>query len=212
MSPTSYWLTTTTAGLLAGLAGLAFWRQHRALARARYAARHDDTTGLPNRRAFTAALTRALRTGNPVGVVLLDLDRFKRINDTWGHQIGNDVLAAVGQRLTCLERPVLMAARLSGDEFALLAGGRPHEIAGIAVSAWRAIAHRPVVLDGQRIVVQASIGYATSRLGSTARGLLHAADMAMYHAKRNGSAIHTAPASTAETDLPAGRVRDLPRN
>ena len=99
MSPILSSILTAAGGVLAGLAlaGPLLWRQQQALNDARYAAEHDDTTGLPNRRALLAALTRSLRGSAPCGVVLLDLDGFKAINDTFGHDVGNDALTDNGR-------------------------------------------------------------------------------------------------------------------
>ncbi|MGC4856653.1 GGDEF domain-containing protein [Micromonospora sp. DT4] len=104
MSPTLSSIVTAAGGILAGLALAAalLWHQQQALTRARYAADHDDTTGLPSRRALLAAASRAAQRGTPFGLVLLDLDHFKAINDTFGHEAGNDVLTEVGRRLAAL--------------------------------------------------------------------------------------------------------------
>ena len=212
MSPIWSPIVTALGGLLAGLALAAgpLWRLQRALTRARYAAEHDDTTGLPNRRALLAALTRALRQGAPVGVVLLDLDKFKTINDTFSHQVGNDLLTEVGRRLTALEPPVLFAARLSGDEFALLVTGGSEQVAGAARAAWRAVSRRPVTLGARQVSIQASVGHVTAGPGATPGMLLHHADQAMYQAKQAGSGVHAALPSTANPILPPGtRCRDL---
>jgi diguanylate cyclase (GGDEF)-like protein len=134
VSPILSSIVTATGGVLAGLAlaGGLLYRQRARLTRARYDAAHDDTTGLPNRRALLAHLNRVLADGRPCGLVLLDLDDFKTVNDTLGHETGNDLLTAVGHRLTALPSPVAVAARLSGDEFALLVDGGPHHIAAAA--------------------------------------------------------------------------------
>jgi diguanylate cyclase (GGDEF)-like protein len=206
-------IVTAAGGMLAAAAsaGVLLWRQQRLLTRARYAAEHDDTTGLPNRRALLAALGRALHAGTPVGVVLLDLDRFKSINDTFGHEAGNQVLAEIGARLTRLGPPVRVAARLSGDEFALLVTGGPDAVAAAGHAAWRAVGSRPVRLGDQTVPVRASVGHATAGLGISPRMLLHHADLAMYQAKKGGGGVRPA-APTPPGDLPPGvRYRDLPR-
>lgn len=214
MSPLMSSIVTTAAGMLAAgavAAGL-LWRQQRLLTRARYAADHDDTTGLPNRRALLAALTRALHAGTPVGVVLLDLDRFKAVNDTFGHDAGNQLLAAIGARLAALGPPVRVAARLSGDEFALLVHGGPDAVAAAAHAAWHTVADRPIRVGQQTVPVWASVGHATATVGISPRLLLHHADLAMYQAKRGGGGILPA-APIAPADLPPGRrYRDLPRS
>jgi len=181
------------------------------LTRARQDATHDDTTGLPNRRALLAAVGRAVRHRRPFGVILLDLDQFKAINDTFGHEGGNDLLAEIGRRLPNLPPPVHLAARLSGDEFALLVTGDRDEVAAVAFAAWRGIGLDPIPLGQRHVAVQASVGYATAARGVDARTLLWQADVAMYHAKRTGSGVHGA-ATTGHTDpAPGTRCRDLRR-
>jgi diguanylate cyclase (GGDEF)-like protein len=213
VSPTWTHLVTALTGLLAGLvaAAVPLWRQHHALRDARYAALHDDTTGLPNRRAIQAALGIALARGRACGLVLIDLDDFKTINDTHGHETGNDVLAAVADRLTRLPTSVLLAGRLSGDEFALLVRGDRDSIADVARHAWQVIATTPVTLADRHVAVRASVGYATARHGMTARELLHHADQAMYQAKRSSSGVAGYAATLAAPAPPGRRYRDLPR-
>ncbi|KKK06923.1 GGDEF domain-containing protein [Micromonospora sp. HK10] len=214
MSPILTSIVTAAGGILAGLALAAalLWRQQQALTRARYAADHDDTTGLPNRRALLAALTRATRADAPFGLVLIDLDGFKAVNDTLGHEAGNDVLTEVGQRLAALRGPVRLAARLSGDEFALLVGGGPDDVAAAARAAWRAVGRHPVDLGAQAVAVRASVGHTSAALGVGPRTLLRQADIAMYQAKQTGSGVHGATATTCHTEPPPGtRLRDLRR-
>ena len=212
MSPILSSIVTAAGGLLAGLAlaGPLLWRRQQALNRARYAAEHDDTTGLPNRRALLAALTRGLRRSVSCGVVLLDLDGFKTINDTFGHEVGNDVLTAVGRRLAELVSPVRLAARLSGDEFALLVDGGPEQVAAAAAAAWRAVSRDPVRLGHRDVQVYPSVGHATAGVGATPRALLRRADMALYEAKMTGTSVRAA--TTAPFPVPRHRrYRDLPR-
>jgi diguanylate cyclase (GGDEF)-like protein len=212
VSPLLSSMLTAAGGVLAGLAlaGPLLWRQQRALHRARHDADHDDTTGLPNRRALVAALTRRLRGSEPCGVVLLDLDGFKAINDRFGHEVGNDALTEVGYRLAALVAPVRLAARLSGDEFALLIDGGPEQVAAAADAAWRAVSRDPVRLGHRDVAVYPSVGHATAGPGATARTLLRRADMAMYEAKMTGSRVRAA--TTAPYPVPRHRrYRDLPR-
>lgn len=211
MSPILTSIVTAAGGILAGLALAAalLWRQQQALARARYAADHDDTTGLPNRRALLAALTRATRTDGPFGLVLLDLDGFKAVNDTFGHETGNDVLTEVGQRLAALRGPVRLAARLSGDEFALLVDGGPDDVAAAARAAWRTVGRQPVDLGTHALAVQASVGHTSAALGVGPRTLLHQADTAMYQAKQTGAGIHGTTATSHAAPPPGTRLRDL---
>jgi diguanylate cyclase (GGDEF)-like protein len=215
VSPTFESLVTATGGVLAGisLAGGLLWRQQRALNRARYDAIHDDTTGLPNRRATLAHLRHALRRRYPVGVVLLDLDRFKTINDTFGHDAGNRLLAAVADRLTALPPPVGLAARLSGDEFVLVVHGGVDQTAAAAHTAWQAIGATPIPLAEAMVEVSASVGYASARIGIGPRQLLRDADEAMYQAKSTGAGVRGHTCSTDDTDTPpVRRYRDRHRH
>jgi diguanylate cyclase (GGDEF)-like protein len=215
LSPTFESLVTASGGVLAGLAltGGLLWRQQRALNLARYDATHDDTTGLPNRRAALAHLRHALRRRRPVGVVLLDLDRFKTINDTLGHDTGNQLLAAVADRLTALPAPVGLAARLSGDEFVLVVHGGADQTAAAAHTAWQAISTSPIPLADAIVEVSASVGYANARLGISHRQLLRDADAAMYRAKTTGTGVRGHSPSTDDTDTqPLRRHRDRHRH
>jgi diguanylate cyclase (GGDEF)-like protein len=194
------------AGLL--IAAIPLWRLHRALRTARHLAHHDDTTGLPNRRAFLTAFAAVMRAGQDFGVILLDLDRFKPVNDRHGHEAGNDVLTEVGRRLAQLPAPVRLVARLSGDEFALLVHGDAEDADRAAHLAAAIVTAAPVALDtGVTVAVSASVGYTTSRAGATARHLLREADDAMYRAKRDGGIVGHQPAADAG-EAEAGRTRD----
>jgi diguanylate cyclase (GGDEF)-like protein len=207
VSPILHAIVTTVGGILAGLAlaGALLWRQHQNLLAARYDATHDDVTGLPNRRFLVARLRAALAEGAPCGVVLLDLDRFKTVNDTLGHDTGNVLLTQVGRLLAGLDAPVEIAARLSGDEFALLVRGDHHDVAEAARTAWRVIGGAPIRLDRGDIGIRASVGYTQARLGMSPRQVLTEADDAMYQAKGSGSGVcgHH-PLATP----PGGRSRD----
>ncbi|GAA2617303.1 GGDEF domain-containing protein [Paractinoplanes durhamensis] len=212
MSPILTWIVTAVGGVLAGFAcaGTVLWRQQQTVARWRYLAHHDDTTGLPNRRALLAALRRALYNGDPVGLVLLDLDKFKAINDTYGHEDGNEILTAVGNRLSALIEPVRLAARLSGDEYALLVTGGAEQTASAASAAWRAVMRDPFSVRDVYLRVSASVGHVTAGQGATPADLLRAADMAMYEAKQAATGIR---AAATQNPGPVGlRYRDLPRN
>jgi predicted signal transduction protein with EAL and GGDEF domain len=130
VSPT--WTTVASAlagalvGALAGAAltgaviGVRLARSRRALHTVAHQLIHDPLTGLPNRRAFGDQLDAALRRGTAVAVAMLDLDRFKAVNDRYGHHAGDQVLCQVADRLRALTEPVRLAARLQGDEFLLL--------------------------------------------------------------------------------------------
>ena len=185
--------------LLAGSArtALAFVRL-RDLAGAQRLALTDDLTGLPNRRALYDRVDRAMddRESGPVvvGLVLLDLDRFKEVNDSFGHQAGDRLLQLVTERLaTALEAfgsPCLLS-RLGGDEFAVLVPTAtvPEEVTAVAEHLRDAL-HDPIKLEGLATLhVRASTGVAVAPLHAENRtDLMRCADMAMYAAKGMGSA------------------------
>jgi len=186
-------LATAAAGFLAGHAIVLpmLWRARRALRAAHHDATHDDVTGLPNRRALLAHLAAARRDGEAVAVAMIDLDHFKTVNDTLGHDAGDQLLGEVADRLTERPAPVRFVARLQGDEFVLVIDddGDTDATFTAAVDAWRAIAGTPAHLGAAFVSLSASVGVATPRLGVTARQLLHDADLAMYEAKRAGVGV-----------------------
>ncbi|PZG09665.1 GGDEF domain-containing protein [Micromonospora craterilacus] len=193
MSPILHVIASNVGGILAGLAlaGAVLWRQQRALKEARYQANHDEVTGLPNRRRFLTCLHETLAADAPVGVVLLDLDRFKAVNDTLGHEAGNDLLHQIGRRLASLPKPVKIAARLSGDEFALLVRGGREDTDAAAHAAWQVISSHTIQVTNGDLRVVASVGYAhTGRRHASVRDLLTEADQAMYRAKKSGTGVH----------------------
>jgi diguanylate cyclase (GGDEF)-like protein len=152
---------------------------------------HDALTGLPNRVHFSERVTEALEAGREGGlaVMLLDLDHFKEVNDTLGHDRGDALLCQVASRLGDSVRGVDSVARLGGDEFAVLVKDTTGEVDATAVAA--RILERltdPVELDDLEIEVSASIGIAMyPEHGETLELLLRRADIAMYQAKRSQS-------------------------
>ena len=157
-------------------------REHEAL--------HDPLTGLPNRRHFDDRVAGALARGGPVAVLLLDLDRFKEINDTLGHQTGDLLLVEVGRRLRATLPPLAVVARLGGDEFVVAVSGCEEiEAAELAGRLRNALA-QPFTLRTLPLQVDVSIGIALApRDGADAEGLLRRADVAMYSAKRAHSGL-----------------------
>ncbi len=153
---------------------------------------HDSLTGLPNRALFMErlkqAMDRAGRQGGRVAVLFVDLDGFKDINDSLGHEAGDKLLTAVGQRLRACLRPADTVARLGGDEFAVLLEGNPDasEAIGVAKHILGKL-RAPFTLERQRIVVNASIGIALSSSNSGPHNgledLLRKADLALYRVK-----------------------------
>src|SRR5215213_1018942 len=155
---------------------------------------HDPLTGLPNRVLFMDRLERALRRahrrGNKVAVLFTDLDNFKVINDSLGHEVGDQLLVAVAERLkTCL-RPEDTAARLGGDEFTILV----EDIAGVGEGVQIAkriaeILQPPFALEDQEVFATVSTGIAlNSPAQEHSADLLRHADLAMYRAKHRGKA------------------------
>lgn len=157
-----------------------------------YLAYHDELTGLPNRTLFqdrlTVALAHARRFSRLVAVIFIDLDHFKRINDTLGHSLGDQLLDTVASRLRETTRLSDTVARLGGDEFIVLLSEVAHEedTARIAKKILDAMAQR-FTLEGHHVYVSASMGIAVyPRDGEDSETLLKNADSAMYRAKNSG--------------------------
>jgi diguanylate cyclase (GGDEF)-like protein len=152
----------------------------------------DDLTGLVNRRRFLAVLDteveRAAQLGSGLGLVLIDLDDFKDVNDRFGHHSGDRVLAAFGSLLQEHIRDVDLAARLGGEEFALLlpeVEGRDSVL--VAERLRRSLSERPIAwVEGNALSSTASFGVAQYRQGDTGEDLLRLADDALYRAKGEG--------------------------
>jgi diguanylate cyclase (GGDEF)-like protein len=152
----------------------------------------DDLTGLVNRRRFLAVLDteveRAAQLGSGIGIVLIDLDDFKGVNDRFGHHSGDRVLAAFGRLLQEHIRDVDLAARLGGEEFALLlpeVEGR--DAVSVAERLRRSLSERPIAsVEGNVLSSTASFGVAQYRQGDSGEDLLRLADDALYRAKAEG--------------------------
>lgn len=160
-------------------------RRHAEL---RQLAFHDMLTGLPNRALFEEQLSAALSDSTPssaVAVLFIDLDRFKEINDTYGHRVGDLVLCGVSQRMRGAVRRSDLVARLSGDEFAVVISDlRESEDADAVARVLLTSCAAPLIVDGREIVVSCSIGVAVyPQHGGSKEALLRAADTAQYHAK-----------------------------
>lgn len=158
----------------------------RRLARLAY---HDALTGLPNRALFNERLEQALaqarRKAASVGVMFLDLNGFKVINDTYGHEAGDLVLCEFADRLRAMVRECDVVTRLGGDEFAVLAPFADREQLEVLSRRITAQACAPVTVRGVELEVRASVGLAVfPESGSAARDLLRVADAEMYDAKR----------------------------
>jgi diguanylate cyclase (GGDEF)-like protein len=164
--------------------------------RFRESALHDALTGLPNRTLLAQRLEhaaeRAQRSRGTAAVLFADIDRFKRINDTYGHAVGDELLIAVAQRLSAVVRPGDTLARVSGDEFVFLCEELSHvnDVELLATRIEKAFAI-PFVLAGTEVSVTASVGIAYAGLGDAVTNeLVTNADIAMYQAKRSGGGVH----------------------
>jgi diguanylate cyclase (GGDEF)-like protein len=163
----------------------------RQLADLALASRRDALTGLPNRRAFEEDLAReaarAARTGAPLSVVALDVDRFKAVNDERGHAAGDAVLRAVAARAAAAIRAGDLLARVGGEEFAIVLPAADLPRAAEAAERIRAaLAARPIEAAGHAIAVTASFGCAALAPGESPDALLARADARLYDAKRTG--------------------------
>jgi len=152
---------------------------------------HDGLTGLPNRTLFLDRVGHALARNNRhpqlLAVFFIDLDHFKLVNDSLGHEAGDELLGLVAPRLESAIRPGDTLARLSGDEFAVLCEQLPSEVSATRIANQLTSAlEAPIVLNGRDHVVSASIGIALGTPESSAADLLRDADAAMYNAKQAG--------------------------
>ncbi len=157
---------------------------------------HDALTGLPNRMLFndrlSVALSHAERNRTKIGLLLLDLDGFKEINDTYGHTVGDELLRRTGDRVRALLRKADTVARMGGDEFMLLLPSisRLEDTSGIADKVLEAIA-QPVPLTGRVLHITASVGSAVfPDDGEDVDTLMRNVDQAMYRAKTTGRGKH----------------------
>jgi diguanylate cyclase (GGDEF)-like protein len=160
--------------------------------REQYIATHDDLTDLPNRPAFLDQFERAVayasRNDTQLALLILDLDRFKTINESLGHPVGDELLKILADRLRRIVRRSDMLARFGGDEFIVMLQNvrRDHDPARVAEKILRLVS-QPCVLAGREYRVTASIGISMFPAdGTDANMLVRAADMALYHAKDRG--------------------------
>jgi diguanylate cyclase (GGDEF)-like protein/PAS domain S-box-containing protein len=173
-------------------------------------ARHDPLTGLPNRRLFAdtleTAVARAARVHAQYAILIVDLNRFKPINDLHGHAAGDSVLSEVANRLATLARKVDTIARLGGDEFGIILDctGSDDPAGATAIFADRIVdaLAKPISIGEQSATVGASIGIALCPAdGADGDTLLRAADMAMYQAKKDGTGSYSFFRPTMESTL-----------
>ncbi|WP_114858908.1 GGDEF domain-containing protein [Azospirillum brasilense] len=151
----------------------------------------DPLTGAYNRRAFLKhaerELLRAQRNGAPLTLLLLDLDRFKRVNDTFGHLAGDALLRLFSETVAARLRRTDLFGRYGGEEFCLLLPDTDRTgAAALAEALRRDVAARPLPFEGHEIAASVSIGIAACRSGEDLDAALAAADLALYRAKRNG--------------------------
>jgi diguanylate cyclase len=190
--------------LVAGLAvlwialALVVWsvtrRIHRQSERHEHLALHDALTGLPNRALYAdrvqTALAAARRTGTDVGLAIVDLDRFKEVNDSLGHQNGDEFLRLVAQRMAASIRPGDTLARLGGDEFGIVLPGASNDTIELILRRVQDMLGEETELAGVPVSAEASIGYAIWPVDADdAEMLLQRADLALYTAKEARAAI-----------------------
>jgi diguanylate cyclase (GGDEF)-like protein len=184
---------TATAAVLVGIV----LYNRRELAQAETVARdlalHDALTGLPNRRAFTDSVERTLRrsdrqTSSPVSIAMIDLDNFKRVNDTFGHAAGDRVLQAIASALEDVTRPGDFVARIGGDEFALVAHSVDTSVSrALSTRCVTAVEHAVAQAGYSDCAVSATVGFALFPYhGRTLDSLVEAADAALMDAKHGG--------------------------
>ncbi len=179
--------TATWAGVLEDVDA-----RRQAQARIAYLAQHDSLTGLPNRTVLFEQLEHALTSaqrGRHGVLLLLDLDRFKEVNDTLGHPSGDRLLQDVSCRVLGCVRESDLVARLGGDEFAVLMApeARPPEVAAALATRLVEVLSQPFELDGHQFIISTSIGIVViDGVGQTAETLMRRADLALYRAKEDG--------------------------
>jgi diguanylate cyclase (GGDEF)-like protein len=161
--------------------------RRQAEAKIMHMARHDALTNLPNRVMFQDKMEQALSRGDALAVMFLDLDRFKSVNDSLGHPVGDALLCAVTERLQRTVPAADIVARLGGDEFAIVHGQvSPADVSEIASKLIDAL-NEPFEVVGHQVVIGTSIGIAMAPAdGSEPDQLLRNADMALYRAKADG--------------------------
>jgi diguanylate cyclase (GGDEF)-like protein len=181
-------------------ASLYAWRRYQEGMRAqRELARltvHDSLTGLPNRRFLGESFTRVLEDHRGdighVAVLFIDLDRFKSVNDTYGHEVGDHLMQAVAQRLRTAVKPEDIVIRYAGDEFVLVISEVPSAVVAERIaSRLIKVLETPFEMGPDRVQISASIGIALAENGVTASDeLIRDADAAMYQAKMHGSGTY----------------------
>lgn len=175
---------------LVRLTGLVLDRE-QAAADLMHAAHHDSLTGLPNRTQFFAGLQHALETDGPtayVGVLYIDLDGFKPVNDQFGHGAGDEVLRVVAQRLRGVVRSTEVVSRFGGDEFTILCPSVfDTEVLTLMAERIISVVSEPIELDDLEVTIGASVGIGVAtRSSCSIDAIVDAADAALYQAKQGG--------------------------
>ena len=202
-------LARTFNGLLEHLAA-----RQKLEAQLTHMAHHDGLTALPNRVLFRQEMERELaraRGGETVAVLCIDLDHFKRVNDTLGHAAGDALLQGAADRLRACVRETDIVARLGGDEFAIVQV-QAEQPRAATVLAERLIADlsRPFDIEGHQVVVGASVGIALAPSdGTEAEQLMKSADMALYRAKADGRGVLRYFESEMDAKMQARRALEL---
>jgi diguanylate cyclase (GGDEF)-like protein len=191
----NYWRLGAGLALLYVVLAAISWssthRLRRQAARAAHDALHDPLTGLPNRELFRRRVEEATRRTGSCAVVLVDLDRFKEVNDTLGHHAGDQLLRMVARRLADALRSDDTVARLGGDEFGLLLAGVSNPATARAlVEQVSTLLSAELVVEGVPLTIEASFGIALHPAdGDDVESLLQRADAAMYHGKRGTAGV-----------------------
>ncbi len=214
------WTITTGLALVLALPisraiGTAHLELYRAKSHAEELSRTDPLTGLPNRRALIEKVDIA--GAETLALVIVDIDRFKGVNDTHGHLAGDQVIRSIGQSMAAELGPLGMVARIGGEEFALLSSGVPPETVASSLMRFRdKVSSTPVAIEGTALQLTISAGIATRGRGETFDYLFSQADQALYSAKKSGrNRLGFAPALGAlavlyepePEDLEQGRIR-----
>ncbi|HEV8166566.1 MAG TPA: GGDEF domain-containing protein, partial [Actinomycetota bacterium] len=191
----TYWRLAGGLTALYAVLALIAWSTTRRLRRHatqhEYEALHDALTGLPNRKWFRERAEQVVESGRPAAIALVDLDRFKDVNDTLGHHAGDELLRIVAQRLPARLRTDDTVARLGGDEFGLILPGVSDaaQVRELLEQVREELA-APIELEEVPLTIEASMGVALFPAhGNTVEVLLQHADAAMYQGKRGVSAV-----------------------
>ncbi|WP_433732570.1 GGDEF domain-containing protein (plasmid) [Actinoplanes sp. CA-051413] len=214
---------TAMATTTAGLAVYGNRRLQRRLAAAngelvevRSVSLHDPLTGLVNRRGITADMADRMASRASWALILVDLDGFKPVNDTYGHATGDLVLAETARRLATVVDPTAdLVGRLGGDEFVILAASPIPAISMMLARDAASVLREPFTVDGDvRVEVSASVGLVQVMPGDDTRAVMRSADAALYRAKAAGgnTAVEFGPAEPlvgVDVERPQLRVRDM---